>query len=63
MQELIDCIEQNQPKNKTTNGIWSKAKSLLEKEKEQIMDAYYDGRQNGFQERAEQYYNETYKKE
>ena len=63
MQELIDYIEQKQPKNKTTDGIWSKAKSLLEKEKEQIIDAQNDGHNyydyDGIC--GEQYYNETFK--
>lgn len=32
MEQLIEYIEQFTPKNKTTTGIWSKAKSLLSKE-------------------------------
>jgi hypothetical protein len=40
MQELIEYIELNQPKNKITDGIWSKAVSLLEKEKRVITGAY-----------------------
>ena len=70
MQELIDYIEQKQPKNKTTDGIWSKAKSLLEKEKEQIIEMG-DGNylSPDFVIRAiesnnslgEQYYSETFK--
>lgn len=37
---------------------------LLEKEKQQIIDAYNDGGEKGFNEfgeNAEQYYNETFK--
>jgi hypothetical protein len=34
-----------------------------EMEKQQIMDAYYEGKEYGFLEQAEQYYNETFKKE
>lgn len=40
---LLDYIDNHQPKNKTTDGIWSKAKSLLETEKQQIIDAYWNG--------------------
>jgi ribosome-interacting GTPase 1 len=43
MEELIDYIEEWTPKNKTTDGIWSKAKNLLAKEKEQIINARIDG--------------------
>ena len=42
MQELIEYIELNQPKNKITDGIWSKAKSLLEKEKQVIEDEFLE---------------------
>jgi len=37
---LIEYIEEWQPKNKFTDPIWHKAKSLLETEKQQIIDAY-----------------------
>jgi ribosome-interacting GTPase 1 len=43
MEELIEYIEEWTPKNKTTDGIWSKAKNLLAKEKEQIINARIDG--------------------
>jgi hypothetical protein len=29
-------------------------------EKEQIIDAYYEGKEYGYKEQGEQYYNETY---
>ena len=29
-------------------------------EKEQIIEAYYEGKEYGFKEQGEQYYNETY---
>lgn len=35
MEQLIQYIEEFTPKNKTTDGIWSKAKSLIELEKQQ----------------------------
>jgi hypothetical protein len=63
MQELIEYIELNQPKNKITDGIWSKAKSLLEKEKELLIDFHCEG-QNieescGVSD-AQDYYNEKF---
>ncbi len=32
----------------------------LQMEREQIEDAYYEGKEYGFKEQGEQYYNETY---
>ena len=32
----------------------------IEMEREQIEDAYYEGKEYGFKEQGEQYYNETY---
>ena len=32
----------------------------LKMEREQIEDAYYEGKEYGFKEQGEQYYNETY---
>lgn len=43
LQELIEYIEEWQPKNKFTDPIWHKAKSLLETEKHQIIDAATHG--------------------
>ena len=37
-------------------------KQAKEMEKQQIIDAYYEGKEYGFKEQGEQYYNETYKK-
>jgi hypothetical protein len=37
-------------------------KQAKELEKEQIIDAYYEGKEYGFKEHGEQYYNETFKK-
>lgn len=61
MQELIEYIELNQPKNKITDGIWSKAKSLLEKEKELILNTFIDGEVNCGRQLAKDYYNEKFK--
>ena len=67
MEELIEYIEEWTAKNKTTDGIWSKAKSLLSKEKQQIIDAYQQGGFNDAYFRnplsKEQYYNKTYNNE
>ena len=35
-------------------------KQALQMEREQIIDAYYEGKEYGFKEQGEQYYNETY---
>jgi hypothetical protein len=35
-------------------------KRAKQMEKEQMIDAYYEGKQYGFKEQGEQYYNETY---
>jgi hypothetical protein len=32
-----------------------------EMERQQIIDAYYEGKEYGFKEHGEQYYNETFK--
>ena len=34
-----------------------------EMEKQQIIDAYYEGKEYGFKEQGEEYYNETFKSE
>jgi len=63
MQELIDFLE---PELKMHDFIqlpaYKKAKDLLEKEKQQIIDAFDAGSKfNGDWEAEEQYYNETFK--
>ena len=63
MQELIVYIELNQPKNKVTDGIWAKAKSLLPKEKQVIMDAHEDGADWQGTIEAEDYYNQNFRKD
>jgi hypothetical protein len=75
MQELIDKIILESNSDKPTEQqkyilIWVKymADDLLEKEKEQIIDAYEDGKQNGMDSITnihmyiigEKYYNQTY---
>jgi hypothetical protein len=65
MQELIEFIESTNNTPHVNLTIMDKAKKLLEKEKEQIMMAYKDGRicikPLGVMV-EEQYYNETYNK-
>ena len=67
MEELIDYIEEFTPKNKTTDGIWSKAKNLLSKEKEQIINARIDGVAKSLsipktfaEKKSEEYYVSTF---
>jgi len=63
MQELIDdigkYIKVDWPMNKSIRNSINKA---LEKEKEQIIDAYYEKINGvfGYREEGEQYYNQTY---
>jgi hypothetical protein len=60
MQELIEWIESNEiVYNKE---LILKLKELLEKEKEQIIDAYYGNIDGvfGYREEGEEYYNQTY---
>jgi len=72
MQELIDFIESTQfPKEGSGNYIYEKAKKLLKIEKEQIIEAYEDGKQNGMDSITniymyiigEKYYYEKYKQD
>jgi hypothetical protein len=44
------------------SGITKRAEKLLEKEKEQIIDAYYGNIDGvfGYREAGEEYYNQTY---
>ena len=67
MEELIEYIEEWTPKNKTTDGIWSKAKSLLAKEKEQIINARIDGVSKSLaipktfaEKKSEEYFYQTF---
>jgi hypothetical protein len=65
MQELIEFVN-----TRCLNGdfVLEKANQLLEKEKEQIIEAYEDGKQNGMDSITniymyiigEKYYNQTY---
>jgi len=68
MQELIEWLngeiytEQDPLTQMKITAYRMKAQLLLEKEKEQIIDAYY-GKINGvfgYREEGEQYYNQTY---
>ena len=61
---LIDQISSKENQEKLTGREWlevvEKAKKM---EKEQIMDAWDDGKDSFSTRNAEQYYNETYGKE
>jgi len=60
MQELIEWIENG---NETSFYVLrDKAKKLLKKEKNQIIDAYYGNIDGvfGYREEGEEYYNQTY---
>lgn len=69
MQELIVYLENNTFIDKKV--LINKCKNLLEKEKQEIIDAYYEGDSNGAVRvynrsmrddiSAEQYYNKTFK--
>ena len=43
--------------NKKFKSVYDQAKEM---EKEQMIDAYYEGKEYGFKEQRDQYYNETY---
>ena len=64
IQELIEWLN-DYPTNVPTihkSAVISKAESMLEKEKEQIMDAYDEGWSDGFDDKDlnSEYYNETF---
>lgn len=59
LEELIEYIEEFTVKNKITTGIWSKAKSLIDKEKQVIERAYQDGFTDNFSN-EELYYEQTF---
>ena len=66
MQELMRFVDSFQEEAIHPRILRVKIKELLEKEKEQIMDAYRDGlvasRYNG-NENTEEYYNQIYNQE
>jgi hypothetical protein len=43
-------------------GMKTAFEQAKEMEKQQIIDAYYEGKEYGFKEHGEEYYNETFKK-
>ena len=62
IQELIEFIESTNNTPHVNLTIMDKAKKLLEKEKEQIIDAYYGNIDGvfGYREEGQEYYNQTY---
>ena len=65
MMELIDKLRSNMGELGFIDWIKDNREQLLEKEKEQIMDAYNCGIEEEFSspENGEQYYNQTYLEE
>ena len=72
MQELIDDIKENNRHHYEANIVWFE--KLIEKEKQQIVNAFEDGREIEYQyhvncdpvhyenvKTPEQYYNQTFK--
>ena len=66
MQELIEHLNHVKEFNTMIPGIIKGAENLLQKEKEQIMDAYWQGAEDivnidiTLGEQSEKYYNEFY---
>jgi len=46
--------------NLSSTSVRDVIQETLQMEREQIIDAYYEGKEYGFKEQGEQYYNETY---
>ena len=62
MQELIEYSENMRSTyDFSFDKFFTKANELLEKEKQQIIEAVNSQRQLGWDEKGEQFYNETYK--
>ena len=62
MKQLIEYIEEMYSKDGILEVIINKSNQLLEKEKEQIMNAFYadDDTEKCKYEDSEDYYNQTY---
>jgi hypothetical protein len=58
-QTAVDWLEEQyyESEGKLTKHDFKQAKQM---EKEQIIEAYYEGKEYGFKEQGEQYYKETY---
>ena len=67
LQELIEIIQEERKTeyhNYVLNFVYQKAIDLLDKEKQQIIEAFYDGKDIDCRfENAVEYYKETYEKE
>jgi hypothetical protein len=63
MQEMLEFVhDEVQLFGSARQILINKIKEMIEKEKEQIMDAFILGElQQGFEDEAEHYYNETFK--
>jgi hypothetical protein len=62
LQQLISELKSIESYDSIVHGIIKRAESKLEKEKEQIIDAYYGNIDGvyGYREEGEEYYNQTY---
>jgi predicted kinase len=62
LQELISELKSIESYDSIVQGIIKRAESKLEKEKQQIIDAYYGNIDGvyGYREAGEEYYNQTY---
>ena len=67
LQELIEIIQEERKTeyhNYVLNFVYKKAIDLLDKEKQQIIEAFYDGKDIDCRfENAVEYYKKTYEKE
>ena len=67
LQELIEIIQEERKTeyhNYVLNFVYQKAIDLLDKEKQQIIEAFYDGKDIDCRfENAVEYYKETYENE
>ena len=63
IQEVMDIIEMehNNGVEISQKVLWKMLSEALEKEKQQIIEAVNSQRQLGWDEKGEQFYNETYK--
>ena len=63
-QTAVDWLVQQTPNMHWEDGYWAYLfEQAIEMEKQQIIDAYYEGKEYGFKEHGEEYYNETFKQD
>jgi hypothetical protein len=57
---VVQAMQGTLNENTLEHQISEIVTQALQMEREQIIDAYYEGKEYGFKEHGEQYYNETY---